>query len=183
MRIGYARVSSSSQNLDNQLTRLGENGCEKVFKEKYSGAKASSRKQLQNALEFVREGDSLVVTKLCRLARSAVDLGNIAEKLTEKKVDLVVLDQDIDTSSSTGKLMFNMIAAFSQFERDLIRERCAEGILAAKEKGIQFGRRSKLSDSKLSELKQDFAAGELTRKALCEKYGISRASLYRLAGS
>jgi len=112
LRIGYARVSTQGQSLDNQVERLKASGCEKLFTEKYSGAR-SDRKQLQAVLDFVREGDALVVTKLDRLARSAVDLGQIARKLESKRVDLVVLDQQIDTTTPTGKLMFTMIGAFA----------------------------------------------------------------------
>lgn len=179
--IGYARVSSQGQNLDNQLERLNLHGCSKVFSEKYSGIK-SDREQLQAALDYVREGDSLVVTKLDRLARSSVDLGRIAETLQNKNVDLVVMDQKIDTSTPTGKLMFNMIGAFAEFERDLIGERCREGIARAKKRGVYIGRKPKLTKKQLNELKADFGEGLLSRQQLAEKYGLSRASVYRLAG-
>jgi len=131
-------------------------------------------------LDYVREGDALIVTKLDRLARSAVDLGKIAAQLQEKGVDLVVLDQDINTTTPTGKLMFTIIGAFAEFERDLINERCREGIVRAKERGVKFGRRPKLSDEQLVELKAEFEAGIISEAALATKYGISRPSLYRL---
>ena len=177
--IGYARVSTSKGNLDNQTQRLTGHGCKKVFSEKYTGT-TSARKSLQRALEYVREGDALVVTKLDRLARSASDLGKISEELQKKNVDLVVLDQEIDTTSPTGKLMFTMIGAFAEFERDLIHERCKEGIAKAKERGVTFGAPRKLSDKKLKSLKSEFRAGELGKTDLAKKYGISRATLYRL---
>lgn len=179
LRIGYARVSTQGQSLDNQMDRLTTSGCTKLFTEKYSGAK-SDRKQLKAVLGFVREGDALVVTKLDRLARSSVDLGQIARKLESKGVDLVVLDQKIDTTTPTGKLMFTLIGAFAEFERDLIRERCQEGIAKAKDRGVKFGRKAKLSSKQLAELRVEFEAGELGRTELAEKYGISRPSLYRL---
>lgn len=178
--IGYARVSTQNQSLDNQKHRLTAYGCEKLFTEKYSGAK-SDRAQLKAALDYVREGDALIVTKLDRLARSAVDLGKIAEQLQRKGVDLVVLDQDINTTTPTGKLMFTMIGAFAEFERDLINERCKEGIAKAKERGVKFGRRCKLSDKQLVEMKAEFKAGVIGKTELAAKYGISRPSLYRLA--
>ena len=180
MKVGYARVSSESQNLDNQIARLKADGCEEVYCEKYTGVNASSRKQLNDALRFLRKGDALVVTKLDRLARSATDLGAIAKQLHEDGVDLVVLDQNIDTTTSTGKLMFTMIGAFAEFERDLIRERCHEGIQKAKAKGVRFGRPRKLTDRQLSELKAEFATADISKGELANKYGISRASLYRL---
>lgn len=179
LRIGYARVSTQGQSLDNQVERLTASGCEKLFTEKYTGAR-SDRKQLEAVLEYVREGDALVVTKLDRLARSAVDLGQIARKLESKGVDLVVLDQQIDTTTPTGKLMFTMIGAFAEFERDLIRERCQEGIAKAKDKGVKFGRPEKLSADQIQSMKLEFAAGKLSRKELADKYGVSRSSLYRL---
>ena len=180
--IGYARVSSQGQNLDNQLERLNQFNCSKIFSEKYSGIK-SDWEQLQLALDYVREGDSLVVTKLDRLARSSVHLGRIAETLQNKNVDLVVMDQQIDTSTPTGKLMFNMIGAFAEFERDLISERCREGIARAKKRGVYIGRKPKLTKKQLNELKADFGEGLLSRQQLAEKYGLSRASVYRLCNT
>ncbi len=109
MIVGYGRVSTNDQNLDSQIERLEVFGCERIFHEKYSGKTAKDREELSSAIGFVREGDMLVVTKLDRLARSAADLGRIAEELQEKNVDLAVIDQNIDTSTPTGRLMFNMI--------------------------------------------------------------------------
>ena len=181
MIVGYARVSTSDQKLDTQIDQLEAYGCERIFSEHFSGKSADTRRELLSVLSFVREGDVLVVTKLDRLARSAVDLGRIAEQLEQQKVDLIVLNQNIDTSTPTGKLMFTMIGAFAEFERDLIRERCAEGIAKAKENGVQFGRRRKLTDEKIQQLRDDYKAGELSRTELAKKYNVSRATLYRLA--
>lgn len=183
MIVGYARVSTSDQKLDTQIDQLEAYSCERIFSEHFSGKSADKRQELLSALSFVREGDILVVTKLDRLARSAVDLGRISEQLEKQKVDLVVLNQNIDTSTPTGKLMFTMIGAFAEFERDLIRERCAEGIAKAKEKGVQFGRKRKLTDAKVQQLRADYQSGELSRVELAQKYGVSRATLYRLAVS
>ena len=180
--IGYARVSSNNQQLDNQLARLAEHGCTKTFSEKYS-AKTSNRPQLKALLGYVRDGDAVVVTKLDRLARSAVDLGSIASELEQKGVDLVVLDQKIDTSTPTGKLMFTMIGAFAEFERDLINERCREGIERAKAKGVKFGRPTKLTTQQLKQLKAEFHQNVIGKTELASKYGISRASVYRLIAS
>jgi len=93
-----------------------------------------------------------------------------------------VLNQNIDTSTPTGRLMFNMIGVFAEFERDLIKERCAEGIAKAKEKAVLFGRRRKLSDEVVCQLKDEYQAGELSRTELARKYDVSRATLYRLVG-
>jgi len=177
--IGYARVSSEGQSLSQQKQKLQAYGCNKLFSEKVSGA-TSDRAQMKAAIDFVREGDKFVITRLDRLARSVGDLANIAKELERKGVDLVVLDQQIDTSTPTGKLMFNMIGAFAEFERDLIHERCKEGIERAKAKGIKFGRKATLSASKVKTLKVEFETAEISKSELAAKYGISRASLYRL---
>lgn len=183
LKIGYGRVSSTSQDLTSQKNKLTEYGCEKVFSEKLSGKTASNREVLQQALNYVREGDALVVTKLDRLARSVVDLGNIAENLKDKGVDLVVLEQDIDTSSASGKLMFNMIGAFAEFERDLISERCREGVKQALSKGVRFGRKAKLNSNDIRRLTKELETWEGSKVELARKYGISRATLYRLTSS
>lgn len=181
--IGYARVSSHSQELDIQLERLSELGCDKIYKETFTGTTANGREQLKAALDYVREGDTLIITKLDRLARSATDLGKISQQLQDKGVDLKVLDQSIDTTTPQGKLMFTMIGAFAEFERDLIWERCQEGIAKAKERGVRFGRRSKLTAKQLESMKAEFAAGDIGKVDLARRYGISRASLYRLVKS
>jgi DNA invertase Pin-like site-specific DNA recombinase len=181
--VGYARVSTKTQSNENQIQRLEQFGCEKVFADKYSGA-TTDREQLQAALAYIREGDTFVITKLDRLARSSVDLGKTAELFQRKNVDFVVLDQDINTTTPTGKLMFNMIGAFAEFERDLIQERCREGIEKARARGVKFGRRPKLTTAQLVALKLDYNAGELTKADLAKKYQISIPSVYRLvAGS
>lgn len=109
MRIGYARVSSSGQKLDVQLDRLAD--CDRVFHKKVSGKSTKGRPELKNALDFVRVGDVFVVTKLDRLARSVVDLAGIVQTLEAKQVDMVVLDQGIDTTTMYGRLQFNILAA------------------------------------------------------------------------
>lgn len=125
MRIGYARVSSSGQKLDVQLDRLAD--CDRIFHEKVTGKSTKGRPELKNALDFVRVGDVFVVTKLDRLARSVVDLAGIVQTLEAKQVDLVILDQGIDTTTMYGRLQFNILAAIGEFERELIRERSTEG--------------------------------------------------------
>ena len=137
MRIGYARVSSAGQKLDVQLDRLAD--CDRVFHEKVSGRSAKGRPELQNASDFVRDEDVFVVTKLDRLARSVVDLSGIVQKLESKNVDLVVLDQGIDTTTMYGRLQFNILAAIGEFERELIRERSMEGRAKAIARGVKVG--------------------------------------------
>jgi len=178
MRIGYARVSSSVQKLDLQLERLAD--CDRTFREKVSGKSTQNRPELQNALDFVRDGDVFVVTKLDRLARSVVDLASIVQKLETKKVDLVVLDQGIDTTTIYGRLQFNILAAIGEFEREIIRERSLEGRMRALARGVKFGARPKLTRDELGQLVEDFEAPGCSKTEIAVHYGISRSSVYRL---
>jgi len=177
--IGYARVSSVGQTLDVQLDKLKH--CNKVFQEKKSGA-SDKRPRLTACLEYVREGDVLVVTKLDRLARSTLDLCQIAAQLEHKQVHLQVLDQSIDTTNATGRLLFNMLGAIAQFETEIRAERQREGIDKARQKGIQFGPRKKLTDEQITELKKRRKDGELIR-VLMKDYRLSKSSVYRYLSS
>ncbi len=177
-RVGYARVSSIGQSLDVQLDRLKH--CGKVFKEKKSGA-SDKRTQLKACLQYVREGDVLVVTRLDRLARSTLHLCQIAEKLERKKVGLQVLDQNIDTCDATGRLLFNMLGAIAQFETEIRAERQMDGIKKAKERGVAFGRKKKLNKDGVAMLRKKRADGVLIR-TLMKDYNISKASVYRYLG-
>ncbi|WML91239.1 recombinase family protein [Thiothrix lacustris] len=183
MKIGYARVSSTGQDYQTQLDKLQAAGCEKVFHEKQSGKSADDRVQLQAALEFAREGDVFVITKLDRLARSMNDLTSITSELQKKGVGFVVTDQQIDTTTPTGKLLFNILGSLAEFERDLINSRCDEGRRAAKLKGVVFGRKAKLTDEQIEALKSDVKAGVLSMQSIADKYQIARNSVYRLAGA
>lgn len=180
--IGYARVSSVGQKLDVQLDKLRAAGCERVYQEKRSGATASKRPELTQALDYVRDGDTFVVTKLDRLARSVADLAAIANQLDRKGVFLRILDQQIDTSTSEGRLMFHMLGAFAEFERDIRAERQADGIAKAKENGVKFGRSVKLTDSQKNEIRQRVADSNISKTELAREYGIGRATLYRILG-
>lgn len=121
-----------------------------------------------------------MVTRLDRLARSVLDLSQITAEIAAEKVDLVVLDQAIDTGSPTGRLLFHMLAAIGEFERDLIKERASEGIARAKAAGVKFGAKSKLSADQVAALKAEFSDPACNRKELARRYGISRATVYRL---
>lgn len=178
MRIGYARVSSAGQKLDVQLDRLTD--CDRIFYEKAPGSNAIGRPELQKALDFVRDEDVFVVTKLDRLARSVVDLAGIVQKLETKNVDLVVLDQGIDTTTMYGRLQFNILAAIGEFERELIRERSMEGRTKAIARGVKFGAKPKLTKKEIEELVKDFEAPGCSKTEIAEHYGISRSSVYRL---
>jgi DNA invertase Pin-like site-specific DNA recombinase len=175
VNVGYARVSSVGQSLDVQLSKLAY--CEKIFQEKAS-ATSSKQPQLAACLEFVREGDSLVVTRLDRLARSTLHLCQIAEGLERKSVNLLVLDQQIDTSDATGRLLFNVLAAIAQFETELRAERQMEGILKAKSRGVKFGRKKALDQNDIQELVEMRNSGKEI-KVMMRYFRLSKASIYR----
>jgi len=176
--VGYARVSSIGQSLDVQIEKLSNYGCDKIYQEKVSGMTAN-RVELKSCLDFVRDGDKLVITKLDRLARSTLHLTQIADKLTKQGVELVVIDQNIDTSTPTGKLLFNMLASIAEFETEIRKERQLEGIEKAKSKGVKFGAKRKLNDDQLIQMKQERVDGVLI-KDLMTKYNLSKDSVYRL---
>ena len=176
--VGYARVSSVGQSLEVQLDKLKH--CRKIFQEKKSAA-GGKRPQLAACLEYVREGDTLVITRLDRLARSTLHLCQIADELKRKEVALQVLDQNINTGDATGRLLFNMLGAINQFETEIRAERQIDGINKAKEKGVRFGARQKLTVEQQAELKSQRAAGVLI-KELMKAYGLSKASVYRYLG-
>ena len=173
-KVGYARVSSRDQNLDVQLEKLNE--CDKVFQEKLSGT-GDNRPKLKECLEYVREGDTLMVTKLDRLARSTLHLCELAKLLERKGVSLVVLDQSIDTSTSTGRLLFNMLGAIAQFETEIRAERQADGIRKAIDKGVKFGRKFLLTDEQVQLLKTKREQGS-TISELMREFGIGKVSVY-----
>ena len=176
MQVGYARVSSSGQSLDIQLEVLAQAGCEQVFAEKMSGRTTTDREQLALALDFVREGDTLVVTRLDRLARSVSDLHRIIEKLTEKRAAFRCLNQSgVDTDTSTGRLMLSILGAVAAFENDIRRERQLEGIAKAKARGAYRGRPATISPDAVKELRdQGMGATEIA-----QRLNIGRASVYR----
>ncbi len=176
--IGYARVSSVGQSLDVQLEKLNGFGCDKIFQEKRSGTTAE-RRELKSCLSYLSEGDILAVTKLDRLARSTFHLTQMADDLNKRGIELNVIDQKIDTSTPTGKLLFNMLASISEFETEIRKERQLEGIEKAKSKGIRFGAKPKLTDEQVVKLKEDRQSGVLI-KNLMSKYNMSKDSIYRL---
>jgi DNA invertase Pin-like site-specific DNA recombinase len=176
MLVGYARVSSVGQSLDVQLAALREAGCEKVFSEKQSGSSADKRQELQHAVEFVREGDFLVVTRLDRLARSAADLHATISRLTKKGVSFRCLQQSgVDTSTSTGKLLLGMLAAIAEFETDIRKERQREGIERAKAAGVYRGRKPSVDAAAVLRMRQQ----GVSPTDIAKQLGIGRASVYR----
>ncbi|MBA4781331.1 recombinase family protein [Blastomonas sp.] len=177
MIVGYARVSSSGQNLEVQLDQLAAAGCDKVFSEKRSGRATDGRDALANAIDFVREGDILTVTRLDRLARSVIDLHKIVIQLAAKGCGLRVLQQSgIDTTTSTGKLTLSILGAVAEFEADIRKERQRDGIDRAKANGVYRGRKPSIDTNRIETL---MAAG-MNPAAIAREMGIGRASVYRL---
>jgi DNA invertase Pin-like site-specific DNA recombinase len=176
MLVGYARVSSIGQSVDIQLAALKDAGCEKVFAEKQSGTSMIRRQALQEAIEFAREGDTLVVTRLDRLARSAGDLHAIVAQLTAKDVGFRCLQQSgLDTTTSAGKLLLGVLAAIAEFETDIRRERQREGIDRAKAAGVYRGRKPTVDVASVRSLREQGASPTMIAKQL----KIGRASVYR----
>lgn len=178
MNVGYARVSTGEQNLDLQIDALKKAGCEELFHDEMSGAKAE-RPGLTKALQFLRTGDTLVVWRLDRLGRSLTDLIARMAELKERNIGFKSLHESIDTTSPAGKLQFHIFSALAEFERDLIRERTMAGLRAARARGRFGGSKPKLTPDKVK------AAASLIKdksnriKDICKTLGISRPTLYR----
>ena len=174
--VGYARVSSTGQSLEVQLEKLGH--CDKIYQEKKSG-RTDDRKELKQCLEYLREGDTLVITKLDRLGRSIRDLLNIVDGLEKKNISFVVLEQQIDTSTASGKLLLHMLGAIAEFENDLRASRQADGIKKALENGVVFGAKAKVSSEQIDLMRSKRASGVLIKDLMAE-FSLSKASVYRL---
>jgi len=179
MRVGYARVSSTGQNLEAQVELLKRAGCEKIFQEKKSGTKRADRIELENALEFVREGDTFLVTRLDRCSRNTLDLYKILELLKNKKVDFKATEQEFDTSTSTGKLMVGLLSVIAEFETDLRAERQAEGIKSAMARGVKFGAKRKMTDEQVLEAIELQKSGAFTNQQIADRFGVGRSTLLR----
>ena len=177
-KIGYVRVSSTDQNEARQLASIQ---LDKVFNDQCSGA-TRNRPALSECLEWCRSGDTLHVHSIDRLARDLADLQAIVGELIAKGVSVVFEKENLtfsgDTSNPMSTLMLQMMGAFAQFERSMIKERQREGIAAAKKAGKQIGAKAKLSAAQIIEIKALLAAGE-TKKAVAEKFGITRPTLYK----
>lgn len=174
--VGYARVSSNSQNLDLQLEQLADAGCEKVFSEKVTGTSRNDRRALEECLDWLREGDTLVVTRLDRLARSGRDLHDILAQLSAKQVGFRCVQQGaVDTTTSMGKLILGILGAVAEFETDIRKERQREGIERAKAAGAYKGRKPTVDVEQVRSLR-DQGVGATD---IATKLGIARASVYR----
>jgi len=178
MLIGYARVSTHDQNLVSQEDSLKEAGCKKIFSDQVSGTK-DSRPGLSRALDMLREGDTLVVWKLDRLGRSLSHLVEFINDLKNKKIGFKSLQENIDTTSGVGKLIFHMFAALAEFEKDLIRERTMAGLSSARARGKLGGRPKVLDDKRVALAKTMHKNKEITVKEICKTLNIGKTTFYR----
>ncbi|SFE19957.1 Site-specific DNA recombinase [Paenibacillus catalpae] len=177
MKIAYARVSTADQSLDLQMDSLKKFGYDRIYTEKASGGK-DDRPELAKALEMLRDGDTLIVYKLDRLARSTLKLIETLDLLTKKGVEFISLSDNIDTSTSAGKAMFGMMAVFAEFERSIIRERTVAGLEAARARGRKGGR-PMTDKKKLDKAIKLHESEEFTVTQIEEMTGVSKGSLYR----
>ena len=171
---GYARVSTAEQDLSIQETALRGAGCQIIRSEKQSGARRAGRTELQLLLDFLRPGDTLVITRIDRLARSMKDLQDIVHELKAKGVDLKATEQPIDTRSAAGKAFLDMLGVFAEFETNLRRERQMEGIAQAKARGVYKGRKPSINPAEVQRLRDEENLGAT---AIAARLGIGRASV------
>lgn len=178
MLIGYARVSTDDQNLDLQRDALNQAGCDQIFEDQLSGAKAE-RPGLHEALRYARSGDTLVVWRLDRLSRSLKDLIEMVILLESDGVGLKSLQEAIDTTSSSGRLIFHIFGALAEFERNLIRERTQAGLQAARARGRKGGRPKALNTDKQALAVKLYDEKKHTVGQICQIMGISKPTLYK----
>jgi DNA invertase Pin-like site-specific DNA recombinase len=178
MLIGYARVSTADQRLDLQTDALEGAGCERLFTDAASGAKAD-RPGLQEALDFARTGDTLVVWRLDRFGRSLKDLVERVERLRERGVGFRSLQEGIDTTSPSGKLVFHVFASLAEFERELIRERTMAGLASARARGRKGGRPPKMDARKVDLASKLMRDPDVSVQEVCDAVGVAPATLYR----
>jgi DNA invertase Pin-like site-specific DNA recombinase len=177
MKIGYGRVSTTDQNPDSQKDALAKAGAEKIFIDTFTGTKAN-RPELDKVRALLRTGDSLVITRLDRLGRSLKDLLAIVTELDSMGVNLEVLEQKIDTTSAEGRLFFHMVAAFAEFERELMRSRTLDGLEAARARGRVGGRKGKLTQAQVAQVLKMHHEGDYI-KHIAEIFEVSRPTIYR----
>ena len=178
MNIGYCRVSTTDQNLELQQDALSKAGCEKIFEDVASGSK-DAREGLQAAVEFAREGDVIVVWKLDRLGRSLKHLIETVTSLKKRGIGFRCLTQNLDTTTSSGMLIFHVFGAMAEFERSLIQERTSAGLKAARARGRNGGRPRALDEKKIGIANSLYADGKTSVAEICDTLQISRATFYR----
>jgi DNA invertase Pin-like site-specific DNA recombinase len=179
MKFGYARVSTNLQNPELQQDELKKQGCEKIFTDIISGAQFD-RPELDSMLKQLRHGDTVVVWRLDRLGRSIKELINLSNHFQELGVNFISCNESINTSTTTGRLIFNIFSSLAEFERELIKERTVAGLNAARARGRTGGRPFKLDNKRIKKLKEYYQDKSIEIKDLCVMFNISRATLYRL---
>lgn len=179
MKIGYVRVSTEDQSGDLQRDALAAAGCEKFFSDVASGAK-TERDGLSDAIAFARPGDALVVWKLDRLGRSVKHLLDLAQQFKDKGIELISLQDKIDTTTATGKMVFTVLGAIAEFELDLIRERTRAGLTAARARGRKGGRPA-LAPEKIQMIKTMFQDKNLSPDDIAQALGVHRATVFKYA--
>lgn len=177
-RIGYARVSTVDQDTAAQIASLMAAGCDLIREEKASGTSMTKRSELATVLDFLRPGDTLVVTRIDRLARSLADLQTIVARLRERGAQLVCTEQPVDTGTAAGKAFFDMLGVFAEFETNLRRKRQMEGIAQAKVRGVYKGRKPSIDAERVRAMH----GGGMGPSAIAKALGIGRASVYRVLG-
>jgi DNA invertase Pin-like site-specific DNA recombinase len=177
MNIGYARVSTIDQNLDLQVDALNKANCERIFQEKVTGTKIE-RQQLQEAIDYARTDDVLIVWKLDRLGRSLKDLLTIVTELEKRQIGLKSLHENIDTTTPTGKLIFHIFASLAEFEKDIIRERTNAGLSSARERGRCGGRPKSLTDKQVNLLKSLYSDKKTPVTDIAKLLNISIKTIY-----
>lgn len=178
--IGYARVSTHGQSDDTQLDELKAHGCARIFVDRGVSGKHAARPELDACLAYLRAGDVLVITRLSRAMRSLKHMIALAEELNERGIGLKVLKQDLDTTSATGRLVFHILAAMDEFQRELIVEGTVEGLAAARARGRLGGRKPSFTPHQAQVARDLHAKGELTAEEIGRVVGCSRATVYRM---
>ncbi|MCU1525138.1 MAG: hypothetical protein JWO18_2032 [Microbacteriaceae bacterium] len=176
-RIGYSRVSTTDQNPESQQDALAKAGCTRVYVDHFTGTKAS-RPEWDKVKDVLREGDTLVITRLDRLGRSAKDLQDIAAYLEQNHINLEATEQPINTSTPEGKMFFSILAAFAEFEHGVMKARTMDGLAAARARGRVGGRKAKLSTTQAAAIRKRYDDGE-TVQALADSFNTSRPTIYR----
>jgi len=182
-KVGYARVSTKGQNDDSQVDELTAYGVDKLFIDHGVSGKHAARPELDKALAYLRSGDVLVITRMSRAMRSLKHMIELAEDLRTRGIGLVVLKQDIDTTSAQGRLVFHIFAAMDEFQRELIVEGTREGLAAAKARGKLGGRKPSYTTHQQQTARDLHAKGELTAEEIGRVIGLSRATVYRMIAS
>ena len=180
-RIGYARVSTDDQNLDMQRDALTAAGCSVIYEETASG-KGAARPELEQCRKALRPGDTLIVWRLDRLGRSLPDLVQIVAELEQKGIGFESITERIETGSAAGKLVFHVFAALAEFERNLIRERTNAGLAAARARGRSGGRKPKLDEKDVKEIRAMLRDPAIPVTAVARRYGVSRTTIYKYVG-